>query len=238
MKQIVDVGMCEGNDTDFYLKKGFKVLSIEALPSNADQARKRFKKELKSGQLEIMQAAATETAGEDVTLWVNPHNPGGNMVLPQEVAEKRGESITVKSTNWQDIVSKVGEVYYCKIDIERQEIPFLRSFTVETRPKYISAECYFFEIVEYLHHQLGYTKFKFVNQTILFNFKAPNPALEGNYVENHVFQHASGFFGKEVPGPKWCDFDEIREVWETINHIKTYETVMWPGNFFDIHATT
>lgn len=43
---IYDVGGHLGEDTDFYLKKGFKVVAIEANPGLAERLSERFRSNL------------------------------------------------------------------------------------------------------------------------------------------------------------------------------------------------
>ena len=40
---IYDVGMNKGEETDFYLKKGFRVIGFEANPNLTESCRKRIK---------------------------------------------------------------------------------------------------------------------------------------------------------------------------------------------------
>ena len=67
---IIDVGMHNGTDTDFYLKKGFRVIAVEANPRLVEKARDRFAAEIASGRLEILEGAITDREG-DVEFWVN-----------------------------------------------------------------------------------------------------------------------------------------------------------------------
>ena len=53
---IYDVGMHRGQDTDFYLKKGYEVIAFEANPDNADFGRKRFSKEIEEGRIDLLSA--------------------------------------------------------------------------------------------------------------------------------------------------------------------------------------
>lgn len=46
---IIDVGMHNGQDTAFYLAKGFDVVALEANPVLVDAARIRFASEIESG---------------------------------------------------------------------------------------------------------------------------------------------------------------------------------------------
>ena len=51
---IYDVGMHNGNDTAFYLHQGFRVIAIDADPRAADAANQRFRSELASERLMIL----------------------------------------------------------------------------------------------------------------------------------------------------------------------------------------
>ena len=44
---IYDVGMHQGEDTDYYLKKGFRVIAFEAEPNLVASCQKRFEVEIK-----------------------------------------------------------------------------------------------------------------------------------------------------------------------------------------------
>ena len=78
---VFDVGLHHGQDTDFYLKKGFRVVAFEADPGNAAFCRERFAEALNEGRLTIVEGAITEDAArlgigrvkfyrnEDHSLW-------------------------------------------------------------------------------------------------------------------------------------------------------------------------
>jgi len=51
-KLIYDVGAHKGEDTEFYLKKGFSVVAIEANPALCLGLTKRFEEFINSGRLE------------------------------------------------------------------------------------------------------------------------------------------------------------------------------------------
>ena len=56
MKLIFDVGAHKGEDTTFYLKKGFKVIAVEANPALAQGLRDRFQWAIEPGQLTVVEA--------------------------------------------------------------------------------------------------------------------------------------------------------------------------------------
>jgi 16S rRNA A1518/A1519 N6-dimethyltransferase RsmA/KsgA/DIM1 with predicted DNA glycosylase/AP lyase activity len=54
---IYDVGMHKGEDTEFYLSKGFRVIAFEADPDLVSLCRDRFKRFIDQGQLKIVEGA-------------------------------------------------------------------------------------------------------------------------------------------------------------------------------------
>ena len=58
---IYDVGMHKGEDTEFYLRKGFRVIAFEANPELVDLCRVRLKRFIEQGQLKIVEGAIVDT---------------------------------------------------------------------------------------------------------------------------------------------------------------------------------
>ena len=48
---IYDIGMHKGEDTDFYLRKGFSVVAIEANPDLCKECTQKFRRARDSGRL-------------------------------------------------------------------------------------------------------------------------------------------------------------------------------------------
>lgn len=235
---IVDVGVSNGNDTDFYLKKGFKVFGIEGDPIVCGELESRFSSQISTGQLELVPAVACSANDEEISFFVNESVQAHSKVAVSggKSQQRKGSEYMVKTINWPAIHSRTGPVYYCKIDIEGGECEFLESFEKATLPKYVSAECHTIDPIRKLN-ELGYRKYKLINQCILFQFPIPQPAKEGFRLPDHKFQHASGFFGEELPGDKWYTYAEILDIYETIKQLKSVGTLLGKGVWFDIHAT-
>ena len=69
---IFDVGLHKGEDTDFYLKKGFKVVAFEADPDLVAHCRDRFEQPIADHRLRIIEGAvAPEAAGERIAFYKN-----------------------------------------------------------------------------------------------------------------------------------------------------------------------
>ena len=67
MDLIYDVGAHQGEDTDFYLRKGFRVVAVEADPVLAARLRENFATAIDCGQLVVVEAAVADALfGEDL----------------------------------------------------------------------------------------------------------------------------------------------------------------------------
>jgi hypothetical protein len=86
---IADIGMSEGNDTDFYLKKGFRVVGVEADPRSCAALRARFSEALAADRLRIVPRAAWERSGEVVTFLAQDRHQAHEH--PQPEPEARAE---------------------------------------------------------------------------------------------------------------------------------------------------
>src|SRR5262249_62130204 len=58
---IYDVGLHRGEDTHFYLRKGFRVVAFEADPEHVTFCRKRFHQFIDEEQLKIVEGAITNS---------------------------------------------------------------------------------------------------------------------------------------------------------------------------------
>jgi FkbM family methyltransferase len=233
---IFDLGMSEGNDTAYYLAKGFSVVGVEADPVICVALRNRFAHEIAAGRLDLFNAAAFHTAGMTVDLWRNDAAQGTSSLRKSNKAQYADSqrSFSVETVDWPTLVAKHGVPRYCKIDIEGGEIDFLKSVLgAEALPPYMSAESKTLEPIVALH-ELGYRHFKLVDQGAVRSFPICNPPLEGTYVPKPDWRHTSGPFGRELPGPAWLSFNEIKDLFQTLLEIKRHRTVGW--TWYDCHA--
>ena len=210
---IYDVGGHLGEDTDFYLRKGFKVVAIEANPVLAEKLRERFSSNLSDGSLTLIDSAIAEDTGE-VDFYVNQSFSIWGTIRPTWAERNAGfgssssQLIKVKATNFSDVLSQHGVPYYLKIDIEGADLLCLESLAQKPdKPRFVSIESekkswdgllHEFEMFE----KLGYSHFKIVDQKNIDRQKPPNPAVEGQFVDHTFEPGSSGLFGDELPG-KW-----------------------------------
>ena len=67
---IFDVGAHIGEDSEFYLRKGFNVVAVEANPALCDGLKQRFADEIDDGRFILVDKAIAEQAGS-VAFFVN-----------------------------------------------------------------------------------------------------------------------------------------------------------------------
>ena len=68
-KLIYDVGMHNGDDTAYYLWRGFRVVAIEPNPELVATAANRFRREIEAGYLKILNVGIAAEEGE-LPFWV------------------------------------------------------------------------------------------------------------------------------------------------------------------------
>ena len=69
---IIDIGMHRGEDTEFYLSRGYKVVGVEANPLLIPVLKSKFSDAISSGNLVIIDKAVAERSGE-VDFYINDH---------------------------------------------------------------------------------------------------------------------------------------------------------------------
>lgn len=222
---IFDIGMRDGEDSAFYLAKGFRVVAIEADPSLISQARHRFEREIDRGWLHLVEGAVVPDAWradgkERVRFFRNSVNPDWGTVLEewtqrnQVLGFSRTAEVTVDVVDLAELIEKFGMPHYMKIDIEGVDVDCLRTLSqFERRPRFVSIESEkrSFARLECeidLLAELGYTSFKAVQQGRVHRQREPRPAREGNYGGYPLKLGSSGLFGREIPH-RWKNQEEV-----------------------------
>lgn len=186
---VYDVGMHKGEDTDYYLQKGFSVVGFEADPDLAAHCRRRFSDEIQNGKVTIVEGAIVdrprgEAKIKTIKFYRNKDNSVWGTVADvwvhrNESLGTSNEIIEVPIVNFSDRLEQYGIPYYLKIDIEGMDTVCLRALLhFEHKPHYISAESEkvsFAKLIEELDlfTQLGYTRFKAVQQFGISHQKEP-----------------------------------------------------------------
>jgi FkbM family methyltransferase len=224
-KTIFDIGMHTGRDTEFYLKKGFKVVAVEANPFLVEKATLKFKREIEAGELVIIDKAIAPKNIAEIDFYINTEKDDWGTILPDwnRSLSNNFKEVKVKTTQLESLISTYGTPYYMKIDIEGADVLCLKSLLeIRAKPDFISIEllspnnlkgkkvdC--LEILA-LIYAIGYRTFQIADQSKNHALKCPNPSSEGNYVDFEFGGDTSGLFGKELNSPVYS-IDELSKMY-------------------------
>jgi len=207
---IFDLGMHRGEDTAFYLAKGFRVVAFEADPELIESCRERFAQQLESGQLTIVEGAIIDDPTlTSVTFYKNPNVTVWGTTDPswKDRNARMGwesEEITVPAVNFSDCLKQFGIPYYVKIDIEGADMLCLTTLAeFDEQPDYVSIESSKTSRAEIAHEldvlsAMGYDAFQAVQQGTIPGTPAPRPAREGKDIDYILERDSSGVFGRDL----------------------------------------
>jgi FkbM family methyltransferase len=138
---VYDVGMHNGDDTAYYLHKGWRVIAIEANPALIPAARQRFAAALAAGRLALVNVAIAATAGE-VDLFVPAGRDLAGSLVESNAARFSGalQRLRVPCRPFAAIMADYGTPHYVKIDIEGSDRLCLDALTPGNLPPFVSIE--------------------------------------------------------------------------------------------------
>ena len=225
---IYDFGMNNGDDVDYYLHKGARVVGVEANPDLCNEVRARFPREIAARQLSILNVALSDVeTSEPVTFYVHKHNHVLSR-LPEPRPEVRDQftAIQVPCRTPASIVREFGDPLYVKIDLEFYDQQVLKNlFGAGIYPPEISAESHTIDVFAHLVVN-GYRSFSLVDGSSVAreygNAVIATPAGPQTYQFRH---HSAGPYGEDIRAP-WEDA-------ETFFHTLAIAGLGWK----DIHAS-
>ena len=231
--------MHEGEDTRYYLARGFKVIAFEADPDHAKAGRVKFKKQIDDGNLIIIEGAIIENDNQEtVTFYKNDKKTDWGTVVESRARRNSlvgaaSKTITVPVINFAKILEKYGEPYYLKIDIEGMDLICLKKLLNLTyRPAYISIESgkiNFTLIKEEFEvlRKLGYQDFQIQQQETISSLKVPANSKEGKYIDYSFEMGASGLFGSDLPN-EWLNGKQA---------LSEYKKIFRLHRIFGVHSS-
>lgn len=229
-KLIFDIGAHTGKDTQFYLRKGFRVVAIEAYGPHAQHIRSQLAEDILQGNLAIEEVGIGQSTGigsfyvhETVSYW---HR--SDIALDHPSADKLTE-IFISYTDAPSLFAKYDVPYYMKVDIEDSDWLVIMAINAAYKPTFISFE-WGYNYGECLQHlsSVGYNSFQIVDQSKNNKTIPPFPSREGRFVDAKFDEHMSGLFGFELPD-RWKDFDVIKNLAVRLDSSK--------GRWYDFHAS-
>jgi FkbM family methyltransferase len=177
---IIDVGMHQGQDSQFYLAKGFRVIGIDADIHSINTAKERFTAYINTNQFIPLHYAISDVDDESVPFNLSHESIWNSLNV--DIANRHArlkDTVSVQSRTLASIFQEYGVPYYCKIDIEGYDNRCLQTLRpLRELPTYMSVESECIGDAESLSHQdaqrtldtlhyLGYHRFKLVDQATL-----------------------------------------------------------------------
>jgi FkbM family methyltransferase len=211
---IYDIGQHKGEDTAYYLAKGYRVVAVEANPELAASCRERFAAEIRTDRLVLIEGAITDD-GRPATLYIHASETmwGTTVTARMHRNEMMGESrpVTVSGVRLIDLLNAYGVPHYLKIDIEGTDRVCLDAIAeLDERPSYVSMESTqesYAAVCDELRllARLGYRRFAVIQQANLPGKTIRTTRLDRTPFQWRIEPDASGGFGDDIQ--EWTDLD-------------------------------
>ncbi|SFU75736.1 methyltransferase, FkbM family [Methylobacterium sp. 174MFSha1.1] len=232
---IFDLGANHGEDTAFYLAKGFRVVAVEADPHLARELEQVFRQPIAAGRCTIVAAGLLDRPGVmpfyrniDCDHWSSFDAAYGTR------DGTRFETLPISCGTVLDLFAQYGLPHYMKIDLEGADQIVLRTLQrTASRPRFLSVEEFGHGSLPLLR-SLGYTRFSLRPQKDKSWAVPPRPPREGRFVDRTSTGRDSGLFGREVGG--WKSYDVSLQDYERVVRSAEGAWLPQPGEWYDIHA--
>jgi FkbM family methyltransferase len=174
---VFDIGVNNGEDTAYYLRRGFRVVGVDANPEMVAFCERRFQTEIRDGRLVLLNVGLAAEEGV-ASFFVSEGNGGVWSSIDPGLAS-RGDfgthSVAVQARSLVSLVQEYGVPFYLKVDIEGAEHLCLRDIDPTDPPAYVSFEATEGRLQDlFLLAHAGYTRFKLIDQ-LTFRQVIPPP---------------------------------------------------------------
>jgi len=224
---FLDLGAHKGNDTAFYLDKGWRTVTVEAHPELAHECDQRF--HLQRFDCRVVHRAISPE-GKPTKLYTSGKGAHGetHSTIPDRVKRSEEVAHTVEGTTVGYLLKTFGVPYYMKVDIEGADIVAIRQLhewhtkrptkwaPLNALPPLLSVELsqnHPEEALEIFSHlaYMGYDKFSLEEQHW-------DETVDVDQVQHFMSlsQVAAGWFGNVPRGLKdmWYDLHAMHSTFE------------------------
>ncbi|MEM7519944.1 MAG: FkbM family methyltransferase [Pseudomonadota bacterium] len=221
---VFDIGFHTGEDTAFYLAKGYRVVAFEANADLIAKGKLRFGDAIAAGRLTIIEGAICGKTGgpAEVTFYLNAENSEWGTVSP-DFSARNAQSYNAKSREMrvplipiQEVIARHGLPVYAKIDVEGVDLEVLSAFAdFDAPPDYVSIEAEaadFDALIKEMEtlRDLGYRAFQVVQQRTIPGSIISTQKTSGAQLNYRFPRSSSGAFGTDLEGD-WLSYDATVE---------------------------
>ncbi len=221
---VFDVGMHKGEDTAYYLAKGYRVVGFEADPELAAACAARFAGE---GRLSIVEGAITASSEPSVRFFRHPNSVWGTVDAGRAEGNLHGgesQPIEVPSIDFAAVLRETGTPAFVKIDIEGAGLHCLEALGERPeRPDFVSIEASHGSWPDLqrelsLLDRLGYSRFAVIQQATIPSTEIETRALDGAPLRYRFEPDSSGPFGPDLP--EWLSREQAERRYRRINRVQ------------------
>src|SRR5919106_385349 len=202
---IFDVGMHNGDDTAYYLYRGFRVVAVEANPALVARGAERFRREIADGRLTIVNVAVADQSGV-LPFWICDAQSEWSS-FDREIAARDGSAhhaIDVQSVTFDTLLGQYGVPHYLKIDIEGNDHLCVTALRAPDLPVFLSVEGSPGTVALLPRlRDLGYSGFKWISQSTLLPLEVPPAREQRRFELAHRIAHADGWPASIVRRLAW-----------------------------------
>jgi FkbM family methyltransferase len=229
---VFDLGMNNGDDTFYYISRGFDVVALDANPTLCQKARWRFETAIGHRRLTVINAAISDAPGE-ATFHVNLDNDHWSSLDIGWAGRdgSRCQDIRVPCVTLAGLFGEYGVPHYLKIDVEGADQAVLDQLRgTDELPRYVSVEdCRFgFQYMETLA-ACGYDGFKLLDQSTV-------PQMTDAVTGKRFPAGSSGPFGDDVPGD-WLSHGDMVAHYSSTVRDREGRRLAPRTHWWDIHCT-
>ena len=218
---VYDVGMKNGDDSAYYLAKGYQVIGLDANPEMCRFCEQRFSREIGQGLMTVLNLGVSDRSGQE-SFFGNKVNPSISTFEPERFenrawAPREWEPVVVPTACLSDIIAERGFPEFIKVDVEFYDSKVLHDLLLnEIKPKYISVEAQEIDAYCFLV-ALGYRQFKIVDGASVPDLyrDVEIERLNGDVLRWTFPYESSGPFGDDLPGPY---LDKLRALFMLMRH--------------------
>jgi FkbM family methyltransferase len=196
---VYDVGMNNGDDSHYYLAKGYSVIGIEADPELARSCRERFASEIACGKMNVLNIGVGLAEGH-FKFYVNRRLNTLSTFSHRELDSGEWDVEHVEMKRLSSVIREFGDPLYIKIDVEHYDhLVLFDLYNNSIRPPYISAEAHCIDTYCALV-MMGYEEFALVQgESVPFRYgKHTIRRVDGSPAPYEFRLHSSGPFGDDL----------------------------------------
>lgn len=238
---IFDLGFHIGQDTEFYLKKGFKVVAVEANPDLCLVGKEKFKSYIENSQL-ILINKAVSTNNEMIKFFIHPTHKDWSSCFKEFIRTENETliEIEVAGITINELINEFGIPRYMKVDIEGADILVAQQLSElkQNKPLFVSFETSrrdFAKIFSYLY-LAGYSSYQLINQLKYDGLKIENIDKEGINISHKFDFGSSGIFGNDLPESQWISYEELLSRYIKYIDLRTLDQENLSMGWLDVHA--